>query len=96
MYRWRFGDSGILVDKDLFYELGGFNTALLLEEDHEFIKLLYATKNFTVFPVQLSVSDRLFRANGFLKTFCLYTMIHLLYLMKAPLSLLFYLVRKLK
>jgi glycosyltransferase involved in cell wall biosynthesis len=95
-YRWRFWDSWIIVDAKLFKNLWMVDESLLIEEDHELIMRLKKSKNFFVFPVSIVVSDRLFKKNGYIKTFLLYSVIHILYLCKAPEMWIFYLLRKLK
>ena len=79
-YRCRFGDSGIIITKQLFWEIGWFDEAMIIEEDHLILMKLRKRKSYTLFPIQLYVSDRLFRTNWFVKTLSIYTIIHGLFL----------------
>lgn len=95
-YRCRFWDSWIIVSKKLFNELWWFDETLIIEEDHRFIMQLRKTKNYTLFPIKLHVSDRLFVKNWFLKTLFLYSVIHILFLCGVAQNTLLYLLRTIK
>jgi len=95
-FRCRFGDSWIIVTEKLFSRLWWFDEHFTIEEDHLFIMKLRKTKNFTLFPLQLEVSDRLFRKNWFLKTLSIYILIHGLFLCGLPQKKLLYLLHFIK
>lgn len=95
-YRCRFGDSWIIVSKKLFCAIGWFDEHRVIEEDHIFIMELWKRKQFVIYPINLFVSDRLFRANGFAKTLLTYILVHWLFLCWCSQNSLLYIVRTIK
>ena len=60
----RGGDQSLFITKKLFVELQGFNERYIINEDNNFIKKLYARKEFSVLPYTLYSSARLFVRKG--------------------------------
>lgn len=95
-YRCRFGDSWIIVSKKIFCEIGWFDERRVIEEDHLLLMELWKRGKFTIYPIKLFVSDRLFRANGFLRTLLTYLLIHWLFLCWYSQDKLLYILRTIK
>lgn len=91
MYWWKFGDSGIIVTKKLHKHLWGFDETKQIEEWHEYIMKLYKHWNTTLFPIDIEVSDRVYKQHWYLQVLFLYLCIHFFYLLwlwEQPLLLL--------
>ncbi len=64
---------GILVEKDLFEELNGFNEDIKLAEDHDLARRAGKIGKYGVLKSgKLKVSDRRFQKEGWLKTYSKY------------------------
>ena len=66
------GDLGLLVRKDVFQELGGFDEVKLME-DILFSKKFKKRHTMVVLPEQIHVSSRAWYEKGFLNTFLCYS-----------------------
>lgn len=60
----RGGDQSLFVEKDLFYEIGGFDETYKVYEDNEIVKRLYTKKQFTVIKEWITTSARLYNRLG--------------------------------
>lgn len=80
---FRGGDQSLFIQKELFDNLGGFNTNFIVYEDNEFIHRLYKQANFHVIQKPIVTSSRRYQENGFWKLQFHFMMIHLLYYVKV-------------
>ena len=80
----RGGDQSQFITKELFDEIGGYNTDYLIYEDNVLITELYKRKAFTVIPYWLITSHRKFKRNGTVKTQLLFILIHFKKLLGEP------------
>ncbi len=78
-----FGDQGIFVEKDIFFDLGGYPEIGLME-DWEFSKKLFKTKKVKVLRTPIGTSARRFKSGGQFRTFLLMQKIKLLYVLGTP------------
>ena len=79
-----YGDQGIFVRKDIFWELGGFPEEPIME-DILFTKKLRKRGNTVVLPDRIMVSPRRWEKKGIIKTTFLFNLIYILYCLKVPL-----------
>lgn len=80
---FRGGDQSLFIQKELFDNLGGFNTNFIVYEDNEFIHRLYKQASFHVIQKPIVTSSRRYQENGFWKLQFHFMMIHLLYHVKV-------------
>lgn len=80
-----YGDQGIFVRKDIFFQLGGFPDVPVME-DILFTKKMRQYGSTAVLPEQIFVSGRRWEQGGILKTALLYNLMLLLFWLKCPLS----------
>lgn len=71
--------SCIIVTKKVFKESDGFDTKLRFD-DIEFIRKTTWNKPFSYLTIPLYVSDRRFKKDGTIKTFCLYLVLSLFFI----------------
>ncbi|MDO8489515.1 MAG: TIGR04283 family arsenosugar biosynthesis glycosyltransferase [Candidatus Omnitrophota bacterium] len=79
-----YGDQGIFVRKDIFWELGGFPEDPIME-DILFAKKLSKRGNTVVLPDKIIVSPRRWEKKGIIKTTLLFSLVFILYCLKVPL-----------
>ncbi|MCM4155548.1 TIGR04283 family arsenosugar biosynthesis glycosyltransferase [Gramella sp. AN32] len=60
----RGGDQSLFVEKELFFEIGGFNENYKVYEDNEIIRRLYKKKQFTIIRSWITTSARLYEKLG--------------------------------
>ena len=70
------GDLGLLVRKDIFQELGGFDEVKIME-DILFSKKIKKRYEMIVLPEKIHVSSRVWYEKGFLKTFLWYSRVYI-------------------
>lgn len=63
----RGGDQSQFITKQLFTEIGGFDTRYSIYEDNILINELYARKQFVVIPEKIKTSARLYKKHGIWK-----------------------------
>lgn len=80
-----YGDQGIFVRKDVFFEIGGFPEAPIME-DVLFSKKLREMGKTIVLPDKILVSGRRWDKRGILKTTLLYNTIIILFKLGYPLE----------
>ena len=73
----RGGDQSLFVSKSLFKNIGGFDETFVIYEDNDFIRKLYARKQFVVIQKWLTTSARCYNTNGVFKLQYHYFMIYL-------------------
>lgn len=72
----RGGDQSLFIEKNLFYEIGGYDEKYIIYEDNEIIKRLYQKKQFVVIPKHLITSARRYLKNGVWKLQYHFSVIH--------------------
>lgn len=80
-----YGDQGIFVRKDVFFEIGCFPEVPIME-DVLFTKKLRGCGKTSVLPDRILVSARRWEKKGVVKTALLYALISLLFVLKVPLN----------
>ncbi|MFH1754029.1 MAG: TIGR04283 family arsenosugar biosynthesis glycosyltransferase [Candidatus Omnitrophota bacterium] len=80
-----YGDQGIFVDKEIFFELDGFPAVPVLE-DALFSKKLRSKGRTEVLRKKITVSPRRWEKRGILKTAMLYTSLNILFWLRVPLQ----------
>ena len=73
----RGGDQSLFVDKDLFFEVGGYNEKLLIYEDNDLIYKLYKCSKFKVIQKWIKTSARRYNSNGVCRLQIHFGIIHL-------------------
>jgi rSAM/selenodomain-associated transferase 2 len=63
----RGGDQSQYITRELYEEIGGYNTAIPIYEDYDLIQRLYDRKTYYVIPKWLYTSDRRYREVGVMK-----------------------------
>ena len=63
---FRGGDQSIFVTKALFEQVGGFNEAMLIMEDYEFLEKIWNQGEFKLIPKSTLVSARKYDTNSWL------------------------------
>lgn len=63
----RGGDQSQYITAVLYYDIGGYNTALPIYEDYDLINKLYERKQYYVIPEWLTTSDRRYRKVGVIR-----------------------------
>lgn len=63
----RGGDQTLYVTKELFEELGGYNTDYCIMEEYDFIKRARETSEFMIIPKDVIVSARKYENNSYFK-----------------------------
>ena len=80
-----YGDQGIFVKKDTFFEIGGFPEVPIME-DVLFTRKLRKWGQTVVLPDKIMVSARRWEHKGIIKTMLLFNLIIILFHLKVPLS----------
>ena len=73
----RGGDQSLFVNKNLFFEVGGYNEKLLIYEDNDLIYKLYKCSKFKVVQQWLKTSARRYHSNGIFRLQIHFGIIHL-------------------
>lgn len=79
----RGGDQSLFITKDLFLKIGGFDDAMQLMEDIEFISRIEKETPFRILDKVVVTSARKYRRNGMLRLQLIFGTIHLLYALGA-------------
>lgn len=67
-YPWcRGGDQSLYVDKDIFYEFGGYREDYIIMEEYEFMEKAREKYPFKIMPDDILVSARKYEMNGYWK-----------------------------
>jgi len=77
------GAMAILVEKNLFEELNGFDKSIKLAEDHDLVRRAAKKAKYGIIRgVKVFISDRRFRKDGWLKTYFKYFLceLHMIFL----------------
>jgi len=82
----RFGDQSLFVEKNLFFEIGGFDESHILMEDQEIVRRLKKVSDFSREPESVTTSARRFRVNGIIRLQMVFGIILLLYYLGASQS----------
>ncbi len=61
------GDQSLFIKKNLFNSLGGFDPSFCIMEDFELVRRIRQNSKFQVLPNEMTVSDRKYRENNWLK-----------------------------
>ncbi|MCQ9208760.1 MAG: TIGR04283 family arsenosugar biosynthesis glycosyltransferase [Omnitrophica bacterium] len=80
-----YGDQGIFIRKDAFWQMGGFPEAPVME-DIIFSKKMRKLGKTIVLPDKIWVSPRRWEKQGILKTVFLYSLLNILFRLKIPLN----------
>ncbi len=75
---FRFGDQSLLVAKQRFEEVGGYDEARLLLEDNDLVVRLRRVASFRVLPVVLLTSARKYQQHGVFRLQLLYIWLYCL------------------
>ena len=70
------GDQSLFVHRELFQELGGYDTRFKVCEDLDLIKRLYRKVKFRVLPQKILTSSRRFYENGTLRLLIHFGIMH--------------------
>lgn len=81
---FRFGDQSLFIRKTLFDQIGGYNPACIVMEDHEIIQRIRKQGSFRLMPYNILTSARKFMENGPYKLMFVFLYIYLLYYMRRP------------
>lgn len=73
------GDQGLLISKDYFFDLGGFNESMPIMEDQKIAKKIVDTGRWIVLPGTLITSGRRFENEGFHRRYILMSLMMGLY-----------------
>lgn len=76
---FRFGDQSLLVEKQLFEAIGGFDETLIVMEDQEIVRRIKKHARFRVIPDFVTTSGRRYERIGVFKLQLIFTIIVLLY-----------------
>lgn len=85
----RGGDQSLYISKNLFYKVGGFNTAYTIYEDNEFIGRIYKLATFTILPNTVRTSARRYQNKGVFTLQYHFGIVHLKYYLGAEPSTLY-------
>jgi rSAM/selenodomain-associated transferase 2 len=76
---FRYGDQSLFVQKEAFEQSGGFCTAHIVMEDHEYIKRLRKGFQFAIIKKPVLTSARKYLTNGIYKTQGVFYLIYFMY-----------------
>lgn len=76
---FRFGDQSLLVERDLFEKIKGFDEALVVMEDQEIVKRIKQRSQFQIIPRAVITSGRRYERIGVFKLQLIFAIIVLLY-----------------
>ena len=80
----RFGDQSLFVGRALFEQIGGYREDLLVMEDQEIVRRLWARAPFWVLPRAATTSARKYLANGVYRLQAAFAGLALLYWLGVP------------
>lgn len=80
----RFGDQSLFVSKALFEQIGGYREDLLVMEDQEIVRRLWARAPFHLLPGTVTTSARKYLANGVFRLQGSFAILVLLYWLGVP------------
>lgn len=80
-----YGDQGIFVKRDIFFQIGGF-PAVPIMEDILFTKRLRQAGKAIVLKDKIFVSARRWEKKGIIRTVILYSFLNILFWLKVPLE----------
>lgn len=80
--RFRFGDQGLFVTRDLFQRSGCFNNSLALLEDQDLVRRIRRMAGFKVLDRAVVTSARKYLQNGILRLQFIFLLIYVLYSMR--------------
>lgn len=73
------GDQGLLISKDYFFNLGGFDESMPIMEDQKIAKKIVDTGRWIILPGTLITSGRRFESEGFHRRYILMSLMMGLY-----------------
>lgn len=76
---FRFGDQSLFIERDIFFEIGGFREDHLVMEDNEIVRRIKKKYSFTILDNAVETSARAYRKLGIVKLQLLFALIYLLY-----------------
>ncbi len=80
----RFGDQSLFVRRALFEQIGGYREDLLVMEDQDIVRRLWARAPFRVLPGAVTTSARKYLANGVYRLQGAFAVVALLYWLGVP------------
>ena len=80
----RFGDQSLFVRRALFEQIGGYREALLVMEDQDIVRRLWARGPFRVLPGAVTTSARKYLVNGVYRLQAAFALVMLLYWLGVP------------
>lgn len=95
-YWVHFGDQSLFIDAAVFRQVGGFNEHYSTMEDVDIVKRAKKLTRFRIIQNYLTTSARKYELHGYYRLQTVYIIVTLLYLAKAPQSLLVKLLSTLK
>ena len=78
---FRFGDQSLLVEKELFVAIGGFDETLIVMEDQEIVRRIKKHARFRVIPDYVTTSGRRYERIGIFKLQVIFAIIVFLFYM---------------
>ncbi|MGM0587906.1 MAG: TIGR04283 family arsenosugar biosynthesis glycosyltransferase [Bacteroidota bacterium] len=76
---FRFGDQGLFVEQQIFWELGGFDESLMVMEDNKMVDQLTRSVGFHISQAEMLTSARKYRENGLVRLQIIFVLIFLGY-----------------
>lgn len=76
---FRYGDQSLFITRQLFFKIGGFNSAMQIMEDKEIIPRIIRWSRFSVIPDYVVTSARRYLRNGIYRLQFHFSVITLLY-----------------
>jgi len=75
----RGGDQSLFIKRELFAEIGGFNTAMLIMEDYDIIARIEQRTPFHILDNDVTTSARKYHNNGIIPLQVIFGTIHIMY-----------------
>ncbi|NBC26689.1 MAG: glycosyltransferase [Bacteroidetes bacterium] len=76
---FRYGDQSLYTERTLFEQVGGFDKQLIVMEDQEMVRDLWAKAPFALMEESVETSARKYRENGVFRLQVIFTLIVMLY-----------------
>ena len=92
---FRYGDQSLYTERRLFEKVGGFDEKLIVMEDQEIVRNLWANAPFALMKESVETSARKYRENGVIRLQVIFTLIVLFYYGGAAQELLVHLYNSL-